>query len=287
MSMLIISDHPYNSRSHFPSGTYQERPAFTEMVPGNYMGGAYSGYVAGSPPSDYIGYPKSMAAPHHPASEYYYPDNRGGMTVQHVPLSHGEYEERREGVSYPEVPLRQHPVDQRSYASSYPPPRSQYPQDQRPLSAYSPSHLQHNQEPLPPGRQSTPPQPVQGSPRYREAASTPAYYSRFRSEDSPHHNSPAYHPSPQNRTPSNIHDGMGDEAHRRTSPISGGSDISSMGRSTPVARETQSSRGSADDQGLLTQGGPVRNGTSVEVEQVPPKSNSNLWQLVSVATDDE
>ena len=279
---MLILDHPYDTRNHYPPGPYPERQAFIEMGPANYMGTTYGTYMVGGPGSEYAGYPKPMAAPHHTTPEYYYPDNRGGVAVQRVAMPHGEYQERRDAGPYPDVAQRQYSMEQRPYPPSYPPPRPPYPPEQRPRSSYNPGHPQHFQGPLQTGRVPTSPNPHQGSPQFREPTATSGYLPRSRDEGSP---LPAtYHSSPQSRgTGTSIHDGMGEEPPRRTSPISGESDISSMGRSTPVVRENQSSRGSAEDRGPTGQGNTVK----VETEAVPPKSNSDLWQLVSAATDKE
>ena len=281
---MLISDHPYDTRSHYPPGPYLERQPYIEVGAANYMGGTYGPYMAGGPGSEYANYPKPMAAPHHPTPEYYYPDNRGGPAVQRVAMPHGEYQERRDVGPYPEAAQRQYPNDQRPYPGSYPSPRPPYPPEQRPRSSYNPGHPQQFQGPSQTGRLPTPPHPPQGSPQYREPTSTSGYLPRSRGEGSPPHNTTTYHSSPQSRgTGTSIHEGMREEPQRRTSPDSGESDVSSMGRSTPVVRENRSSRGSAEDRGPMGQGDPVK----VETEPVPPKSNSNLWQLVSVATDEE
>ena len=63
-----------------------------------------------------------------------------------------------------------------------------------------------------------------------------------------------------------------------------------MGRSTPILRPDPSRRESPDGLAAATMLPPLRNGSSSDrqlpEEQSQSKPNSNLWKLMSVASED-
>jgi hypothetical protein len=255
---MLTPDHPYQRPNQPYPPTYHDRPGYTpEMM---------SPYSHGGPPYNPSHAPEYMPQnygkqPPSQTGEYYYPDNRGappptGAQFPNYPERRPKsYETQPQGRPYPpENPYPHYPTERKP---SYVP-------DQRP-----PPQYYQQQQPAPPQR---------------------GYYQEPPPERTlePQHGQPTYQPE-RRESRHSINALLSSEEGRKPSPFSdsiarAGSDTaSSMGRSTPLATRPEDQE--MEDPNVKLP--PLRNGSKFEEQPAQGRSNSNLWKLVSVATDEQ
>ena len=298
LPILTILVHPYQ-RTQYSSTPYFDRPPPSEMLPPGYAGPPYGSFVPGThPPPEYAVPPNYGKVPTHTQQiDYYYPsESRGGQPPPPSAPPYPDYHERQP-KPYPEPQARHHVEEARLYPAAYPRDTIRnvhYVPESRPGSSYSvgPPQQQYYTPQPHPMRQSPQIQPQRGPPYYPEPAS--ASHLRSRGDPSPqgqHAPSPHQYPSHGRRESRHSINAILEEGRRPSPmPISRpASQNSSMERNSPIVRANPSSRDSEESSANVRLP-PLRNGSNgerqSEAEQSQAKSNSNLWKLVSAATDE-
>ena len=271
------------------------------MMPSNFHGPTpYRAMPPGTQGvSDYTLPPSYGRQPPGPSQgeDYYYPPDQRRVAPPQHPSPYPTYSDRRVRI-YPEQNPRQYPSERSPYPI--------YPStDQAPKSRYSsesrPPTIQHSGHPPPyyaPPSQSMRRSPQELNPRegpyYYQDTTVSSHGAAVRAEVSHHsqQNGSNSHYPPERRESRHSINAILSEEGRRPSPLSsrpGSETSSSMGRSASMGQGDPPDRDIMEEATASVRLPPLRHGSSGEYkndgEQPQPRSNSNLWKLVSVATE--
>ena len=246
--------------------------------------------------SDY-GLPPNYGRPppsHPQGDDYYYPPDQRRAPPPPTPPPYSSYPDRR-ARTYSDQNSRLYPSERAQYSTPYGspdmPPNSRHSSETRPPTSQHSGHPQ-----LPYGAATS--QSVRRSPQELNPRGGPYYYQEPTpgraeiSNHSQHINANTLYSSERRESRHSINALLSEEGRRpslSSASRPGSEASSSMGRSASMGHGEPLERDVMDDVTESVRLPPLRHNSSGERnpdgEQPPPRSNSNLWKLVSAATE--